>query len=112
MTTIKRRIRKPIAPKMSPRTDYGQSADNYFARIDEDIRPVALELRSLILKAAPQATEVIKWGSPVYEMAGHRMWICSIRKAKGYVALQFGEVGTSLPDSDGLLEGTGKHLRH
>lgn len=96
---------------MTQRADFGDQADEYFAALDEDIRPLALAVRSLIRATIPQATEVIKWGMPVY-VTDNPMWVCSIRAGSGYVALQFGEIGTSLEDPDGLLEGTGKKLRH
>jgi hypothetical protein len=40
------------------------------------------------------------------------MWFCSIRAGTDYVALQFGAIAASLGDPHGLLEGTGKNLRH
>ena len=94
---------------MNKRTDYGDKADGWFAALDESIAPLATDLRSLIQKAVPGATEYIKWGTPNYEKDGS---ICSVRAGKGFVALQFGPVGTSLRDPDGLLEGTGKAMRH
>ena len=94
---------------MNKRTDYGDKADGWFAALDESIAPLATDLRSLIRKAALNATECIKWGTPNYEKNGP---ICSIRTGKGFVALQFGQIGTSLKDPDGLLEGTGKAMRH
>jgi len=94
---------------MNKRTDYGSDADEWFASIDEPIASIAEELRSMILKAVPGANECIKWGTPVYEKNGP---IGSLRKGKGFVALQFGSIGTSLKDPSGLLEGTGKKMRH
>ena len=94
---------------MNKRTDYGDKADGWFAALDESIGPLAADLRSLIRKAVPDATECIKWGTPNYEKDG---FICSIRAGKGFIALQFGPIGTSLEDPDGLLEGTGKAMRH
>jgi len=94
---------------MPKRTDYGTGADEWFASIDEPISAIAEELRSLILDALPGATECIKWGTPVYEQNGP---ICSLRKGKEFIALQFGSIGTSLKDPNGLLEGTGKKMRH
>ncbi len=94
---------------MTKRTDYGNKADAWFASLDEDIAALADQLRALIQKAAPGAVESIKWGAPVYENGA---LVCSLRKAKGYVALQFGPIGTSLKDPDGLLEGAGKNMRH
>ena len=94
---------------MNKRDDYGNNADGWFAALDDSIAVVAVDLRSLIRKAAPDATECIKWGTPNYEKDG---LICAIRAGKGFVALQFGPIGTSLEDPDGLLEGTGKAMRH
>lgn len=96
---------------MTQRADFGHQADEYFAALDEGLRPLALALRSLIRETIPQATEMIKWGMPVY-LTDSPMWVCSIRAGSGYVALQFGEIGTSLEDPGGLLEGTGVKLRH
>ena len=59
-------------------------------------------------EAAPDAQESIKWGFPRYEQRG---LLCSLNPAKGYVRLQFFR-GADLVDKDGLLEGTGKGMRH
>jgi hypothetical protein len=97
---------------MNKRADYGRKADRYFDSLNERVGPPARELRALIFKSAPKVSETIKWGMPVYEQRDVAMWVCAIRAGKSYVALQFGAIGTSLDDPDGLLEGTGKHLRH
>tara|TARA_Y100000758_G_scaffold167317_1_gene118818 strand:+ start:1116 stop:1481 length:366 start_codon:yes stop_codon:yes gene_type:complete len=94
---------------LNERGDYGDKADGWFAALDDSIAPVAADLRSLVRKAVPDATECIKWGTPNYEKDGP---ICAIRSGKEFVALQFGPIGTSLKDPDGLLEGTGKAMRH
>ena len=52
---------------MNKRTDYGAKADGWFTALDDSIAPLAADLRSLIRKAAPDATECIKWGTPNYE---------------------------------------------
>lgn len=96
---------------MSQRADFGSKADGYFNSLEDNVGPLALALRSLVCETIPGAVEVIKWGIPVYEL-NNQMWFCSIRSGKGYAALQFGADWTSLPDPDGLLEGTGKKLRH
>jgi hypothetical protein len=87
------------------RSDYGSDADEWFASIDDSIASIAEELRSMILKAVPGANESIKWGTPVYENNGP---VCSLCKGNGFIALQFGSIGTSLKNPGGLLEGTGK----
>jgi hypothetical protein len=45
----------------------------------------------------------------VYEQNG---LVCGLHKGKGFVALQFFAIATSLDDPDSLLEGTGKKMRH
>lgn len=94
---------------MDKRADYGEKADGWFEALDESIAPLAAALRSLILETVPDATETIKWGTPNYERNGP---ICSIRSGKGFLALQFGRIGTTLEDPESLLEGTGKAMRH
>ena len=95
---------------MERRADYGAKTDAWFASLSENIAPLAVELRSLILEAVPSARESIKWGAPVYEKNNVPIW--RLRAAKGYVSLQFGSVGTTLDDPNELLEGTGKRVRH
>lgn len=94
---------------MQRRHDYGDDADAFFHSLNRRIAPLALELRGIIRKAVPKASEAIKWGMPVYESDG---LICSIRAADEYVALQFYTSGTRLHDPGELLEGTGKRMRH
>ena len=98
---------------MRKRPDLGHDADAYFTELDPRLLPLAFAVREVVLRALPRdAVELIKWGVPCYMLPGRRMWTCSIRVAKGHVALQFGTSGARLLDPDGLLEGTGKDLRH
>ena len=97
---------------MVQRDDYGRKADDYFASIKGDVGRLAAELRALVLNTAPGLNEVIKWGMPVYQREDGGGWVCSLRAGKDYVALQFGVNGSRLDDPLGLLEGTGKDLRH
>jgi hypothetical protein len=94
---------------MQSREDYGDSAEQWFAALEEPLASLAAELRTLIQKSVPTATECIKWGVPVYEQSGP---VCSLRKAKNHIALQFHLSVTQLDDPDGLLEGSGKNMRH
>ena len=94
---------------MERREDYGNKADAFFDSLSESVAPLARELRRIIRKAVPNASESIKWGMPVYE--ADRM-ICAVRAGDDYVALQFYTSGTKLDDPDGLLEGSGKRMRH
>ena len=94
---------------MNGREDYANKADAFFDSLSDSVAPLARELRGIIRKALPKASESIKWGMPVYEADG---LICAVRAADDYVALQFYTSGTKLDDPDGLLEGTGKRMRH
>ncbi len=94
---------------MIRRGDYGRPADPFFESLDDRLAPLARELRAVIRRAVPEASESIKWGMPVYEDDG---MICAIRPARDHVALQFYGKGARLEDPEGLLEGTGRRMRH
>ncbi len=82
--------------------------DSYFSNIPEPMATVAAGLRSLVLGADRDLREVIKWGSPVYERNKQVIWIKAHSKH-----LTFGFFrGVELADPEGLLEGTGKAMRH
>ena len=82
--------------------------DAFVAQLEPPMQEVVIALRRLVLEVAPGAEEGLKWGMPCYEQKG---LLCSISSAKGYVRLQFFH-GADLPDQEGLLEGTGKGMRH
>ena len=44
-----------------------ETVDEYIAAAPAQAQPKLLELRSLLKEVAPDATEAIKWGSPVFE---------------------------------------------
>jgi hypothetical protein len=84
-------------------------ADAWFKAILPAQRDTLLELRKLILSVAPEAAEEIKWSRPCY--SNGRGMFCYLYSTKSYATLGF-QKGTTLNDSDGLLEGTGKDMRH
>jgi len=94
---------------MKQRPDFGAGAETFFGSLEGPIADLAREVRGIVLEALPDVRESLKWGMPVYERDG---LICAIRPGNGYVALQFYAAGTSLRDPGGLLEGTGKRMRH
>jgi hypothetical protein len=65
-------------------------------------------LRRLVLEAAPDAKESIKWARPVYEVNGP---LCYIMAFKNHVNLGFSR-GVDLVDEAGILQGSGKKMRH
>jgi hypothetical protein len=67
-------------------------------------------LRELVKETAPELVEEPKkgWGNITYSKKGV---VCAISPHKVHVNLHFYK-GASLPDPSGLLEGSGKALRH
>jgi hypothetical protein len=82
---------------------------------DRNISDLALALREIILEEAPDASESI------YQVYTVAVWFgfsgkmkdmfCYITTNAGHVNLGFPR-GASLPDPNGVLEGTGKAMRH
>jgi hypothetical protein len=74
------------------------------------LRELAEALRRLVREAAPNAVErgYKGWGTIGYGKGGT---VCAICPQKRWVNLAFGR-GADLPDPVGLLEGTGKGMRH
>ena len=85
-----------------------EDAEDYIADQPEDLAAVLRELRGLIREVAPEARESMKWGHPTYETDGN---VCYLSAFTEHVNLGFFR-GADLGDPDGLLEGTGKKLRH
>lgn len=81
----------------------------------ESQKPTLARLRELILSIHPQACEVVRLGdrAATYGLGPKKMseGYVYILPHAGWVNLGFYK-GADLPDPDGLLEGTGKKLRH
>jgi hypothetical protein len=73
-----------------------------------DHRRVAERLRTIILDVDPAFKEAIKWGNPVFSKRKDALYIANQAK---YVQLGFFS-GATLADPQGLIEGTGKGMRH
>lgn len=82
--------------------------DNYIGNLEPWALRLVGELRRLIMDTVPDVQETFKWNAPTYEYNG---LLCGLNPARGYVRLQFYR-GAELNDPEGLLEGTGKGLRH
>lgn len=88
--------------------------DKLTSRYTPDIRATAKKMRVLVLKAFPDAFEKTYWGwsNTWYGFSDKSSnMVFSINPIKSYVQLYFIR-GTELSDPEGLLEGTGKKLRH
>ena len=86
-----------------------KSFDDWVADIDPKLRPLAQGLRRMFLEAVPDFRESIKWGKPCFEKKVRTFYIAS--QADRYVTLGLWQ-GALLPNPDGLIEGTGKRMRH
>jgi hypothetical protein len=79
-----------------------------------DLCDLVMELRELVLAAAPEATETIRWNSlfyyKAYEGGVIRGAVCCVGIKNDCVQLGFVH-GAFLPDPEGLLSGEGKAKR-
>ena len=84
--------------------------ESFLGRYDPAVRDVALRLRTMVLRAVPDAEEKVHlpWKTIAYGRGGK---FCAISPHSTRVNLQFHR-GADLPDPEGLLEGTGKSMRH
>ncbi len=80
----------------------------YIDGLKGEMRDVAAALRRVVLAAAPGMNEVIMWGRPWFE---HHGPVCYLAANRAHVTFGFRR-GTDLTDPKGMLEGTGKGMRH
>ncbi len=86
----------------------GESVEEWLERLPSKQSATLAELRSLIQKNAPHLREKVKWSHPWYEGNGNVVYLAC---QKNYAT--FGVChGAHLDNPDGLLEGTGKDMRH
>jgi hypothetical protein len=80
----------------------------YIDGLDDWRAEAVSTLHRLIMEVAPDAKASIKWARPVYEYNGA---LCYVVAFKNHVNLGFSR-GVDLPDDAGILEGSGKQMRH
>lgn len=66
-------------------------------------------LRKLVKWLGPGIVEEIEWGRPCYSTS--RGLFCYMQSTKSHATLGF-QQGALLKDREGILEGTGKDMRH
>ena len=115
MVTKRKNSARGSAPrrKNGSRAATGKDAvrliDDCVRRGNPALRAVANELRKLVRKTVPEAREAVNpWGIPMFELNGA---LCLLMVGKEHVTFGFPR-GASLSDPEGLLEGTGKNMRH
>jgi hypothetical protein len=104
---------KAAAPMAAGNKATGTAAarliDVFIQRSNPNLKSVADEIRRLVKTTIPESIEAVNpWGIPAFDFHGP---ICFMMVGKHHITLGFTR-GTSLNDSAGLLEGTGKNLRH
>lgn len=89
--------------------------DDLLEMTAEPLRPVAVALRDGILRLHPEVSEVVRLGdrAATYGVGPRKMveGYTYIMPHAGWINLGFYR-GASLPDPEGLLEGTGAAMRH
>jgi len=92
-----------------------ESFDDIVAMADDAMRPICLQLRALVVSLHKSACEIVwpklriaSYGVGPKKMTEHYAYI-GVQKAHVNLGFYYGAI---LPDADGLLEGTGKKLRH
>ena len=83
--------------------------DGWLEGVEPRLRPLAVGLRRMFLEVEPDLRESIKWGNPCFEKKLRVFYIASQRDR--YVTLGLWQ-GALLPNPEGLIEGTGKRMRH
>jgi len=88
--------------------------DEFLNAYSPQIRELAMKTRGLILEVFPGAVEQVDVPSKIIAYGTGTRYadlICAIAPFSAHINLMFSK-GASLPDPDGLLEGTGKKARH
>ena len=85
-----------------------KTVDGYIAGLENWKGEIVSMVRQIILKAAPDAKESIKWAQPVYESNGPFAYIKAFQSAVNFGFWR----GVDLENKKGLLQGTGGKMRH
>lgn len=84
------------------------SATDWFDALPAPQKKPLTALRALVLASDSGMVETLKWSQPCYSL---NKLVCYLQQAKSHVTLGF-QQGAQLADPHGLLEGTGRMMRH
>jgi hypothetical protein len=99
----------PASYKIGPGKAAEKWIDGYIARSALELQSAAYALRRIVKKAVPKSKEAVNpWRIPTFDFHGP---LCFLMIGKHHITFGFPR-GSWLKDSAGLLEGTGKNLRH
>lgn len=85
-----------------------KTVDEYISGLEGWKADVVARVREIILEAAPDAKESIKWAQPVYENNGPFSYIKAFKNSVNFGFWR----GVDIDDSHNLLQGTGDKMRH
>jgi hypothetical protein len=105
--TPKKATAKKPTPKISPLRGT-PIADFVRDRVTGWQAEAVMALCALVMRAAPKATQAIKWSQPVFELGGP---FAFIRPAAKHVTLGLWR-GGEMKDPRGVLEGDGDRMKH
>ncbi|HEX6543993.1 MAG TPA: DUF1801 domain-containing protein [Ktedonobacterales bacterium] len=89
-----------------------EAIDELFPTTSEPVRDILAQVRGMVRDSLPDATEIFYHGSLGYgPTASGFDRILYVAPQNGYVNLGF-FYGTEIPDPQGLLEGSGRRMRH
>jgi len=86
----------------------GKTVDAYIAQLEGWQAEVVSEVRKIVLAAAPEAEEAIKWAQPVYSVNGPFAYIKAFKSSVNFGFWR----GVDIDDPGGLLQGGGEKMRH
>lgn len=105
MTKVTKTARGQV---MAERKDKGAPGEVAIERMPEPQRSIARALDRMIRATVPACTSVVKWGNACY-FSGGRAFAAMMETSKG---INLAVAGVGVDDPAGLLEGTGKTMRH
>ncbi|MFC1919362.1 DUF1801 domain-containing protein [Chloroflexota bacterium] len=78
------------------------------AGLENRYADIVSAIRKVILQAAPEAKESIKWAQPVYESNGPFVYIKAFKSTVNFGFWR----GIEISDPKGILQGSGGKMRH
>jgi len=95
---------------MKAKKGASMSLAQYLEDKNPEMVKIARGIQKLVKSVEPSAKQTMNsWNVPTLEIAGG--YFCMFMVAKSHVSFGF-PMATALPDPHGLLEGTGKNMRH